>query len=190
MTGAPAMFPILKSDGAVIPWRLIAPHEPQAIRNHNQSLARLASRGGLSWCEAAAVLEDRPWRPMPDETAFVCVMGHIVEDALAQKHAADVPEIEDFVAGVLTEAEHQKVRWGDAHDRDKSAENWFWLVGYLGGKALRAAVAGERDKALHHTISTAAALSQWHAAIKRDASGTGVGADADLMQLGKGEAGE
>jgi len=45
-----------------IPWSLIAPHEKQALKNHDgQSLEKLASRGGLSWREALAVLEDRPF---------------------------------------------------------------------------------------------------------------------------------
>ena len=45
-------FPILKSNGVTIPWKSIAPHEKQALINHGQSLEKLASRGGLSWCEA------------------------------------------------------------------------------------------------------------------------------------------
>ncbi|MDQ0472773.1 hypothetical protein [Labrys wisconsinensis] len=48
-----------------IPWSMIAPHERQALRNHSQSLSRLAERGGLSACEALAVLADREWRSMP-----------------------------------------------------------------------------------------------------------------------------
>jgi hypothetical protein len=44
-----------------ISWDAIAPHEPQALRNHSQSLAILAARGGLSWNEALCVLEDRRW---------------------------------------------------------------------------------------------------------------------------------
>lgn len=47
-------------------WAMIAPHEAQAQRNHYQTLRRLHARGGLSWCEALAVLEDRPWREDPD----------------------------------------------------------------------------------------------------------------------------
>ncbi len=94
----------------------------------------------------------------------------------------NTPELSDFTAGVTLEALHQRERWGAAHDRSKSAENWFWLVGYLAGKALRAAaVDGDKDKALHHTISAAAALSQWHAAIIADPTGCGQGADADLQ---------
>jgi len=44
-----------------IPFAMIAPHEKQAQRNHWQSLERLAQRGGLSACEALAILEDREW---------------------------------------------------------------------------------------------------------------------------------
>ena len=44
-----------------IPWDMIAPHEAQAQENHQQSLATLARRCGLSPCEALAVIEDRPW---------------------------------------------------------------------------------------------------------------------------------
>lgn len=47
-----------------IPWDLIAPHEKQAYSNHSQSLKTLNERGGLSPCEAVAVLEDRQWRAM------------------------------------------------------------------------------------------------------------------------------
>ena len=78
----------------------------------------------------------------------------------------DHPEIESFLRGVHIEAVHQVDRWGTAHDRAKRPADWFWLVGYLAGKALQAALAGDRDKALHHTISTAAALYNWHSAIK------------------------
>ena len=90
------------------------------------------------------------------------------------------PETEDFLQGVRLEAAHQVDRWGEAHDRDKSAENWFWLVGYLTGKALRAALTGDRTKALHHCISSAAALLNWHKTIRQDATGCGAGADNDI----------
>lgn len=92
----------------------------------------------------------------------------------------NTPELEDFDAGIKLEAAHQVERWGEAHDRSKSAENWYWLVGFLAGKALRAAIEGDREKALHHTISTAAALRNWHRAIQQDTSGAGLGRDEDL----------
>ena len=55
-------FPILGSKTLKeVPWSLLAPHERQAISNHSQSLERLAQRGGLSPCEALAVIEGRSW---------------------------------------------------------------------------------------------------------------------------------
>jgi hypothetical protein len=92
----------------------------------------------------------------------------------------DNPQTLDFLSSVQLEAVHQVERWGAAHDRSKSAENWFWLVGYLAGKALRASITGDREKALHHTISSAAALANWHAAISGDRSGAGIGSDEDI----------
>lgn len=90
------------------------------------------------------------------------------------------PQTANFLTAVAAEKAHQIERWGRAADRQKSAEHWFWLVGYLAGKALRAAITGDRTKALHHTISSAAALANWHEAISTDTSGAGVGQDADL----------
>lgn len=78
----------------------------------------------------------------------------------------NAPEMENFLRGVHIEAVHQVERWGTAHDRAKRPADWFWLVGYLGGKALHALLEGKRDKGLHHCISTAAALYNWHCAIK------------------------
>jgi hypothetical protein len=60
---------------ASVPWALLAPHEARAQRNHYQSLARLASRGGLSPDEMCDVLDDRGWdgkRTTP-ETMRACV---------------------------------------------------------------------------------------------------------------------
>lgn len=45
-----------------IPSRMIVPHERQAQKNHGQSLARLAERGGLSASEAVAVIEGHDYR--------------------------------------------------------------------------------------------------------------------------------
>lgn len=77
----------------------------------------------------------------------------------------NTPELHDFSAGVVFEAQHQRERWGVDGDAGKTPADWFWLVGYLAGKALTAANAGNSDKALHHCISTAAALANWHATL-------------------------
>ncbi len=77
------------------------------------------------------------------------------------------PETADFMAAVPLEAAHQRERWGVDHDAGKTPEDWLFLVGYLGGKACAAARIGDTEKAKHHTISTAAALANWHAALTR-----------------------
>lgn len=56
-------FPIIGTSES-IPYELIAPHEEQAIKNHGQTLQRLAERGGLDWIESLAVLEDREFKRM------------------------------------------------------------------------------------------------------------------------------
>lgn len=74
----------------------------------------------------------------------------------------DSPETNNWIEGVELEAAHQIKRWGVAHDQGKTPFDWFWLIGYLAQKAAHASVAGDIDKAKHHTISTAAALLNWH----------------------------
>lgn len=78
----------------------------------------------------------------------------------------DTPETEDFDKAVPLEAAHQTKRWGAEHDEGKNPEDWFWLVGYLAGKALAAFKAGDMEKAKHHTISASAAMRNWHAHIR------------------------
>lgn len=78
----------------------------------------------------------------------------------------NTPEVEDFDKAIPLEAAHQAERFGAEHDAGKSAADWFWLVGYLAGKALAASLAGDAIKAKHHCVSTAAALRNWHAHIR------------------------
>jgi hypothetical protein len=77
----------------------------------------------------------------------------------------NTPEVHDFAKGAVLEAAHQRERWPSDHDAGKTPFDWFWLVGYLAQKAASAHVDGNTEKALHHTISTAAALANWHLAI-------------------------
>jgi hypothetical protein len=74
----------------------------------------------------------------------------------------DTPKNDDWFEGVKIEAAHQVARWAVAHDLNKTALDWFWLIGYLAQKAVFAALSGDREKAKHHTISTGAALFNWH----------------------------
>jgi hypothetical protein len=94
----------------------------------------------------------------------------LVEETKRLRALLNTPEVEDFDKGVPLEAAHQVLRWGTQHDAGKNAEDWFWLVGYLAGKALAAQKSGDREKAKHHCISTAAALRNWHAHLRSGAS--------------------
>jgi hypothetical protein len=89
----PKTFPIMHGDYLrSIPLSLIAPHEQQADRNHSQTLRRLAERGGLSPCEAVAVIRDRPWKADPYAEAELCVLvGRAVASQLRDA-AAPTPE--------------------------------------------------------------------------------------------------
>lgn len=84
------------------------------------------------------------------------------EDCCALRELINRPEIRDFLLGVKLEAAHQIKRWGVEHDRTKDPEEWFWAVGYLAGKALQAQRTDNDGKFMHHLISTAAILSNWH----------------------------
>ena len=70
----------------------------------------------------------------------------------------------------LLEAAHQIDRWGADHDAGKTPWDWFWTVGYLAQKAASAALAGDTDKAKHHTISTSALLLNWHRRLSGEAA--------------------
>lgn len=77
----------------------------------------------------------------------------------------NTPQADDFPLAVSTEAEHQRQRWGSDHDGGKTPSDWFWLVGYLAGKALHKHADGDIGKAEHHIITTAAACANWHRAM-------------------------
>ena len=54
-----------------IPWEMIQGHDEQAKLNHcKQDLERLRQRGGVSACEALAILDDREWEMMDDTKAY------------------------------------------------------------------------------------------------------------------------
>lgn len=54
-----------------MPWAMLQPHEEWALRNHDQDLKMLASRGGLGPDEALAILDERKWKLMPLNEAGV-----------------------------------------------------------------------------------------------------------------------
>lgn len=94
------------------------------------------------------------------EDAWSLIARDMVTDHVAAR--INTPEVECFVTGIENEIAHQQDRWGPDHDAGKNAFEWFWLIGYLAQKAADAAARGDIDKARHHTITTAAALANWH----------------------------
>ena len=72
----------------------------------------------------------------------------------------------DFDKEIPLEAAYLVQRWRDAQGSGKQPADWFWLfwmLSYLGGKALTAVKAGDMEKAKHYSISSAAVLRTWHA---------------------------
>jgi hypothetical protein len=101
-----------------------------------------------------------------EEAAPVNALLHEAAQRLDRQHRMlNTPEVKRFALGVELEAAHQRATWRAAHDSGKTPFDWFWLIGYLAQKAAAAAVAGDVDKAMHHTISTAEALANWHLAL-------------------------
>ena len=105
----------------------------------------------------------------------------LMEYAKKMHRRINSPITGNFLEGVKIEAVHQIERWGAAHDRGKSAFDWFWLIGYLAQKAAAAAVKGDMFKAKHHTISTGAALLNWHNALTSEES-LKIGAPDNIVQ--------
>jgi hypothetical protein len=64
-----------------VPWSLVLPHEAQAVKNHSQSLERLAERGGLAPSELLAVIGDRRFHTMDDATAIAELKAAIAAHA-------------------------------------------------------------------------------------------------------------
>ena len=84
------------------------------------------------------------------------------EEVARLRKILNTPLYDDFLEAVKAEGAHQQWYWGDEHDEQKTPQEWFWTLGWLAGKATQAHGVGDREKALHHTISSAALLMNWH----------------------------
>lgn len=88
--------------------------------------------------------------------------------------------VADFLESVRVEAAHQVERWKIEHDDGKAPTDWLWLLGYLATKATTSATLGDTKKALHHVVTSAAVLLNWHARLSGHDRGfrPGTGSDA------------
>lgn len=73
----PIMLGVGRRHVKTIPFSLL--NEDWAQRNHGQSLKRLAERGGLSPCEAIAIMDRRRWRSIPPKRAIEIIDKRIKE---------------------------------------------------------------------------------------------------------------
>jgi len=108
-------------------------------------------------------------RRFRDDLKAILECPVVVSDEVSEierlKSIINTPQSDDFIRAVSIEAEHQRQRWSTTHDSGKAPADWFWLIGYLAGKALHAHASGNVDKAEHHIITTAAACANWHRAM-------------------------
>lgn len=83
----------------------------------------------------------------------------LIEEVERLQTLINNPHTEDFLEAVRLEAAHQRERWGDAHDAEKSDADMYWTLGWLAGKAVRFE---NQEKRLHHIITSAALCLNWH----------------------------
>lgn len=89
-------FPV--QGGPSVPWEFVAPHERQAIVNHEQTLRRLAQRGGLSPKELWCVVHSKRWRDgCSDKEALKWLRG-VVARRTWEEERADTIEALKVVA--------------------------------------------------------------------------------------------
>ena len=101
-------------------------------------------------------------QPIDPRTAAIDTMSR--DELLQEVHRLDSlinsPQVIGFIEAVKTEAAHQREQWGDDHDEMKGPEDWFWLIGFLSGKAIRPSIS--KEKRLHRIIAVAAVCLNWH----------------------------
>jgi hypothetical protein len=100
--------------------------------------------------------------------ALVLTTQALVKERDDLRRKLNTPEVHNFVRAVILETLHQRERWGSEHDAGKTDADWFWLIGYLAGKALHNPPSDNGltpdDLRLHRIITIAAAAANWHAA--------------------------
>ena len=129
-----------------------------AWTNTMEELSAAASRWEV-YRKGSLVEAPAPSKPTMDTVENVCRSWGVMDPGDAG------PVTDEFWAGVRAELEYQDGYWGPEHDADHDPEDWHWILATLSAKIVRAQADGDTEKALHHTISSAALLHQWHAHI-------------------------
>lgn len=103
-------YPIMHSDTVkAIPWDVLAPHEFQALNNHDQTLQRLAERGGLSPEEALAIIEGQRCPFKADDSSSSRLLERAFKDRpnLRVIHDTAVAECRYFNSKVFADVEER-----------------------------------------------------------------------------------
>lgn len=104
------------------------------------------SDDGQQYLRAETEAECRGWRAAQAAQAEELKRLQEIE---RKYNAINTPEIAHFLSAVENEALHQRERWGSEYDGGKTDADWFWLVGYLAGKALSASKGPELARYRH-----------------------------------------
>lgn len=120
---------------------------------------------GMDLSEVPAVNAEPQWGN-PEQQMRIDELEKIVaekDQIIAHyKDLINTPLISHFLQAVKLEAAHQVERWKDSVDRESESFNWVFLVGHLATRAAAYHEAENKEKALHHTITTAAVCLNWH----------------------------
>lgn len=86
--------------------------------------------------------------------------------------AINSPGVNDFVQAVKVEVAHQRERWKET-DPLKTDADWYWLIGWLGGKAVtdpheKGDKRTAKERKLHRIVTVAAAAFNWFDSVKRE----------------------
>jgi hypothetical protein len=111
-----ANYDIVKRAPGSLAWAMVEEHAPQCVKNHDQSVARLAERGGLDPWEAVAVLTDRPCYELEK------ISAHDIVTALWELHDAWVRKYTPISEQLLMEF---KTKWSLAEQRAFIEKLWL-----------------------------------------------------------------
>jgi hypothetical protein len=134
-------FPVLLSYNELpncprsVPWSLLAPHEEQALRNHDQTLKRLAERGGLGVAEMVCVIDGKDLRDVMKYKSEEAALPRLLE--LIAAHATHAPPTP---SGLDDLARIRAAGWMVAvhNDYKQNGELFtFWLFTHPDGRWLK-----------------------------------------------------
>jgi hypothetical protein len=159
-----------------------------------EAMAEVDFRKGEAGYKPTTDERDREWEEaVAVSAAFIFIAPWAVRAKVAEARVRELealintPEVDDFDKALPLEAVHQVQRWGTKHDEGKEPEDWFWVLSHLASRALShwkeylrlkaiqddgcevsaTGLAYHREKALHHCVTSAAVMRNWHAHVRQ-----------------------